>query len=64
MSKLKQTHAQLNHVYRIRGANGSRFPETIEEREPVLIHNKVGLLRSHDDVTNVCDIAKKIICEK
>ena len=64
MSKLKQPHAQLNHVYRIRGANGSRFPETIEEREPVLIHNKVGLLRLHDDVTNVCDIAKKNICEK
>ena len=60
MSKLKQTHAQLKHVYRIRGANGSRFTETIE----VLIHNKVGLLRSHDDVTNVCDIAKKNICEK
>ena len=64
MSKWKQTHAQLNHVYRIRGANGSRFPETIEEREPVLIHNKVGLLRLHDDVTNVCDIAKKNIREK
>ena len=64
MSKWKQTHGQLKRVHRIRGPNSSRFPHTIEDREPVLIHNKVGLLRLHDDVTNVCDIVKKIICEK